>query len=242
MGLLSPSLFIYMPLLFLFSPTSPTHSSPFIQPVVCHHDDSSALFQFKENFFIDENAFDYPCQNAVASWTVEVEGDNIISDCCSWDGVECDDDTGHVIGLDLGQSCLLGSINSTSSLFRLVHLQRLNIAHNLFFPSSIPPQVRNLSRLTHLNLSFSNFSGEIPLEISQLSQLSSLDLSQDYPLLKLKKASLRTLVGNLTHLQELDLSGVDISSTVPNILSNLSSLTFLSLWLWFARRISDRHL
>jgi Leucine-rich repeat (LRR) protein len=212
MGLSSLSLFIFMALFSL------THSSPPMQmQPLCHGDDSSALLQLKQSLF-----FTPP---VLASWTLELNK----SDCCSWDGVECDDNTGRVIGLDLSSSILSGSISSTSSLFRLVHLQRLNLAHNDFFPSSIPPQVRNLSRLTHLNLSFSNFSGEIPLEISQLSQLSSLDLSQDYSLLKLKKASLRTLVGNLTHLQELDLSGVDISSTVPNILANLSSLTSLSL-------------
>ena len=37
-------------------------------------------------------------------------------DCCSWDGVECDIDTGHVIGLNLGGSCLYGTINSSNSL------------------------------------------------------------------------------------------------------------------------------
>jgi hypothetical protein len=50
-----------------------------------------------------------------------------------------------------------------------------------------------------------------------------------YPQLELKKPSLRSLVGNLTHLRKLDLSLGDISSTVPNILANLSLLTFLSL-------------
>ncbi|XP_059449421.1 receptor-like protein 7 [Corylus avellana] len=205
----------------LFSLTD--HSSP----PMCHGDDSSALLQFKQSFFTPVYDFDnlYNCQFKPASWTLELNK----SDCCSWDGVECDDNTGRVIGLDLSSSCLFGSISSSSSLFRLVHLQRLNLAYNYFNYSSIPPQVRNLSRLTHLNLAFSNFSGEIPLEISQLSQLSYLDLSSDYSLLELKKAGLRTLVGNLTHLQELDLSRVHINSTVPNTLANLSSLTFLSL-------------
>ncbi|XP_059449542.1 receptor-like protein 6 [Corylus avellana] len=239
----SLSLFIFMALFFLLSRLHLIvgQSSPFMQPL-CHHDQSSALLQFKQSFIIHKSAsmkswFDFPpdyphCQK-VGSWTVE--GDK--SDCCSWDGVECDKDTGHVIGLELSSSCLYGSINYTSSLFRLVHLQRLNLAFNDFNYSHIPHQVRDLPRLTHLNLSWSNFHGQIPLEISQLSHLSSLDLSQDYPgipplghpHLELKKPSLRSLVGNLTRLQKLDLSGVDISSTVPNILANLSLLTFLSL-------------
>ena len=223
MGLLSLSLFIFMPLLFLLSQFHLilADSSPFIQPL-CHHDDSSALLQFKEEtlMIIDEPS----CLDVTASWTI---GDK--SDCCSWDGVECDEATGHVIVLDLsGRTCFFGSINPSSSLFRLVHLQSLNLAYNNFNYSQIPSQLGNLSRLTHLNLCSSYFSGQIPLEISQLSHLSSLDLSKNYHL-ELKKASLTSLVGNLTRLQKLNLSHVDISSHVPNILANLSSLTFLSL-------------
>lgn len=220
MGLsLSLFLFLLSQLHILF-----TLSSPSMQPL-CHHDDSSALLQFKESFIIKKSTSDYTstCQK-VASW--RVEGDK--SDCCSWDGVECDEDTGHVIGLDLSSSCLYGSINSTNSLFRLVHLQRLNLADNHFNYSHIPSQVRDLSRLTHLNLSYSMFSGQISLEISQLPHLSSLDLSYNHQL-ELKKPSLRCLVRNLTCLQKLDLSFVNISSTVPTILANLSSLKFLSL-------------
>jgi hypothetical protein len=97
-----------------------THSSPSMQPL-CNDDESSALLQFKESFIINKSAssddpFAYP---KLKSWTLEGES----SDCCSWDGVSCDEDTGHVIGLDLSSSCLYGSINSNSSLFRLVHLQ-----------------------------------------------------------------------------------------------------------------------
>jgi hypothetical protein len=181
----SLSLFILMALLLFLSQLHliAGQSSPFMQPL-CHHDESSALLQFKQSFIIHKSAsmnsrfyfpsdYTHDCQK-VGSWNK--------SDCCSWGGVECDEDTGHVIGLDLSFSCLYGSINSTSSLFRLVHLQRLNLAFNDFNFSRIPPQVRNLSRLTHLNLSWSNFSGQIPLEVSQLSHLSSLDLSYDIPL------------------------------------------------------------
>ncbi|XP_062153909.1 receptor-like protein 7 [Alnus glutinosa] len=71
-------------------------------------------------------------------------------------------------------------------------------------------------------------SGQIPIEISQLSHLLSLDLSYNSDL-ELKKHSLRCLVQNLTCLQKLDLSGVNISSMVPNILTNLSSLKSFSL-------------
>ena len=223
--------FLY--LLPLFHLILLSHSSASMQPP-CNGDESSALLQFKESFIINKSAssddhFAYP---RVESWTLEGESSN----CCSWDGVSCDEDTGHVIGLDLSSGCLYGSINSNSSLFRLVHLQSLNLAHNHFNYSQIPSQIGNLSRLTYLNLSSSMFSGQIPFEVSKLSQLSSLylccniDLSSwNINLLQLKKLSLASLVGNLTRLENLDLGGVTIMSTVPNILGNLSTLRSLYL-------------
>jgi hypothetical protein len=141
-----------------------------VQPL-CRDHERSNLLQFKESFVINKSASSDPsAYPKVASWTLE--GNN--SDCCSWDGVECDEVTGHVIGLDLNSSCLYGSINSNSSLFHLVHLQRLNLADNHFNYSQIPSTVSNLSKLTYLDLSYSMFSSQIPLQVSQLSQLSSL--------------------------------------------------------------------
>ncbi|PPS10746.1 hypothetical protein GOBAR_AA09897 [Gossypium barbadense] len=93
-----------------------------------------------------------------------------------------------------------GSINSTSTLFRLVHLHKLNLAKNHFNYSVIPYALGNLSMLTSLNLSSSEFSGQIPSEISNLHRLSSLDLSY-----------------------------VDLASHIPSVLANLSSLTSLNL-------------
>ncbi|KAF4349998.1 hypothetical protein F8388_017576 [Cannabis sativa] len=37
-----------------------------------------------------------------------------------WDGVDCDDLTGHVIGLNLERSCLYGSVHSNNTLFHLL--------------------------------------------------------------------------------------------------------------------------
>jgi hypothetical protein len=169
---MGPALYSFMflssPFLLLFLHL--THSSS-MQP--CHFDESSALLQFKESFVINKSASIFPCiYPKVVSWKLERQ-----SSCCSWAGVECDHDSGHVIGLDLSHSCLYGSINSSSSLFRLVHLRMLNLANNHFNYSQIPSRIGNLSSLTYLNLSNSFVSGQIPLEISQLSKLSSLDLS-----------------------------------------------------------------
>ena len=68
-----------------------------------------------------------------------------------------------------------------------------------------------------------------------LSQLSSLDmgwnfdLSSEKVLLQLTELSLTSLVRNLTSLEHLDLTLVNISSTVLNIFANLSTLRSLHL-------------
>ena len=148
------------------------------------------------------------------------------SDCCSWDGVTCVTQNGEVIGLDLSNSWLYGPLNSNSTLFSFRHLQKLNLGQ--------------LVRLTHLNLSRSFLHGRIPSEISWLSNLVSLDLSSNYfyyfiggdyyeKLLDIRRIDLETLVQNMTYLRELHLGDVNISSTLPQSLANLSSLTSLTL-------------
>ncbi|KAK9265899.1 hypothetical protein L1049_012452 [Liquidambar formosana] len=209
-------------------------SAASIRPLCRDDDESSALSQFNQSFVISDNqdvSGDPSAYLKTASWKL---GDS--SDCCSWDGVECDDETGHVIGLDLSSSFLYGSINSSSSLFRLVHLQKLSLADNNFNYSQIPSVFGHLSRLTYINLSYSEFSGQIPSKIFQLSKLISLDLSgnvssfSELTLLKLEKEpNLNSLLRNLTNLKELNLGLVNISSEILDILANKTSLESLRL-------------
>nr|XP_011470269.1 PREDICTED: receptor-like protein 12 [Fragaria vesca subsp. vesca] len=172
----------------------------------------------------------------VLSWKPAQGGNK--TNCCTWDGVECEEQTGYVIGLDLRSSCLYGSIKSNSSLFSLVHLERLDLADNHFNYSQIPNSIRNFPRLTHLDLSASVFSGRVPAEVSQLSKLSLLNLSSNndpsFPssnvgLLKLDEFNFRNLVRNLTKLEHLRLRYINISSTIPYSMANLSFLTTLDL-------------
>ncbi|KAL4637615.1 hypothetical protein ACB092_03G089500 [Castanea dentata] len=171
-----------------------------------------ALLQFKQSFVINVNVnvsndpFAYP---KVSSWN---SGE--ANDFCSWDGVQS-----AVISM--------APSKSSSSLFRLVHLEKLNLADNDFNYSQISPSIRYLSNLTYLNLSMSFFSSQIPPEIFELSNLVSLDLS--FNPLKLQKPGLKSLVENLTSLKLLYLGMVNISSSVPHILANLSSLTSLGM-------------
>ncbi|KAK1407000.1 hypothetical protein QVD17_38610 [Tagetes erecta] len=148
------------------------------------------------------------------------------SDCCLWDGVVCNS-KGHVIELDLSGSSLTGVINSSSTLFKLVHLQMLNLSMNNFSESQIPSKIACLKQLRSLNLSNSGFNGQIPNKISHLRQLTSLDLSWNP--LKLQSLSFESLSQNMTKLEILRLSGVDLSSSVSQFLANFSSLSYVQL-------------
>ncbi|XP_028773682.1 receptor-like protein Cf-9 [Neltuma alba] len=208
----------------------PDLHSPLIKPAPRHQAESSALLQLKKRFaitkFASQSSLSYTKTN---SW-------NSSSDCCSWLGVKCDEQTGHVIGLDISSCQIYGSIESNSTLFHLSQLEKLNLSDNHFNYSHIPSSFAHLSRLTHLDLSGSKFSGEIPEEISQLSNLLVLDLCCNYDasspptnLLHFKQQNLGNVVQNLTNLQVLSLGYVNISSPIPSALTNLSSLEYLCL-------------
>ncbi|KAK6774557.1 hypothetical protein RDI58_029796 [Solanum bulbocastanum] len=144
-------------------------------------------------------------------------------DCCTWDGVTCDLLNGHVIGLDLSCSLLVGTFHPNSSLFQLHHLHTLNLAYNDFNYSSIPHNIGQLMNLRHLNLSHSHFDGKIPTEISYLSNLVSLDLSYSYEL-QLDERTFETMLHNFTNLELLALHLGNISSLIPVSIHPNSSL------------------
>ena len=188
----------YAHLAFLLSIFLQLASISCMKPL-CHSDERSALLQFKQSFLIDASASKDPSSYPkVESWND--------TDCCLWDGVDCDEVTGHAIGLDLSSSCLslYGSFNSNSSLFDLSHLQSLNLGDNNFNFSQIPSKIASLSNLIYLNLSFSAFSGQIPMEILELHNLTCLDLHGNYDYehdaFYLYLVDFRRFVQNLRHL------------------------------------------
>ncbi|GKV38458.1 hypothetical protein SLEP1_g46370 [Rubroshorea leprosula] len=142
--------------------------------------------------------------------------------------VSCDNVTGHVIALNLRCSFLYGTFPSNSTLFFLRNLQSLNLAWNDFRDSKIPSEISEFTRLKHLDISSSGFSGQVPAEIAHLSKLVSLNLSNSDLILE---TTLRNLVHNLSELRELVLPGVNMTSVNPRFFMNLSSsLTTLDLW------------
>ncbi|KAK8603128.1 hypothetical protein V6N13_085323 [Hibiscus sabdariffa] len=203
---------------------SQVHCSSLIPTPLCVPDDTSALIQFRNAMSIYEPSVDF-CDGTAHpktnSW-------NESTNCCTWEGVTCDNATGQVIGLDLSCSMLAGFLAPDTSLSGLQGLKRLNLSYNDFKHSSIPLGFSRLVSLTHLDLSGSSFSGFVPPVVSLPSKLISLDLSTND--LTFDSHNFGMLIGNLSELQILFLDSVDMFDVEPTSLVNLSlSLKRLSL-------------
>ncbi|XP_027939314.1 receptor-like protein 7 [Vigna unguiculata] len=189
---------------------------------LCHPHDYLALLHFKASLTIDIT-YRY-CDEVYPGIRTWGNG----TDCCSWSGVTCHPISGHVIALDLPCAGLQGEITANSTLFSLSHMQSLNLAFNDFFTSQIPSTIGELVSLTHLNLSSSNFQGEIPSQISHLSKLQSLDLSDEFGL-KWEEGTWKRMLQNATGLRVLVLDWTDLSSTSMSSLNLSSSLITISV-------------
>ncbi|KAG6404798.1 hypothetical protein SASPL_132374 [Salvia splendens] len=159
--------------------------------VSCMEREREALLSFK-NGLIDDHGH-------LSSWQSD--------ECCEWYGVECNNTTRHVITLRVNGVKLRGKIGS--SLLELHHLDYLDLSRNDFGGIPIPELIVSMKQLQHLYLGSSNFSGIVPIQIGNLTNLRSLDLS--YNSLKTENldwllSSIPIRVGQLSKLQLLDLS------------------------------------
>ncbi|XVF77048.1 hypothetical protein PTKIN_Ptkin14bG0008600 [Pterospermum kingtungense] len=189
----------------------------------CSHDEASALIQFKSSFTIDRLSSAECDDSGIKSYPKTYSWKQG-TDCCSWDGVTCDNITSRVIGLDLSCSWLHGTIPSNGSLFRLPHVQKLNLAHNHFNSSKMSSKFGEFASLVYLNLSASVFAGKIPTALGSLLKLDYLDLSYNN-----LSGQIPIAMGSLSNLNYLDLSYNNLSGQIPIAMGSLSNLNHLDL-------------
>jgi Leucine-rich repeat (LRR) protein len=154
----------------------------------CKERERRALLTFKQNL---QDKYDM-----LSTWK-----DSPNADCCKWNGIQCNSQTGYVQKLDLrgfGNYHLSGEIDP--SITELHHLKYLDLGY-LNTNSQIPKFIGLFSKLQYLNLSYGNYGGRIPSQLGNLSQLRHLDLSHNELI-----GVIPFQLGNVSLLQSLKLS------------------------------------
>ncbi|KAJ9679622.1 hypothetical protein PVL29_021522 [Vitis rotundifolia] len=164
--------------------------------VGCTERERQALLHFKHG------VFDY--HGLLSSWGNTEDK----RDCCKWRGVECNNQTGHVIRLDLH-----------GRLDGMGHFQSLR--------GKVGPSLAELQHLKHLNLSGNDFEGILPTQLGNLSNLQSLDLGYNDDM----TCGNLDWLSHLPLLTHLDLSWVNLSKAIhwPQAINKMPSLTELYL-------------
>ncbi|XP_066317801.1 receptor like protein 22-like isoform X2 [Miscanthus floridulus] len=211
------------------------HSAPWL----CRPDQANTLLTLKQSFSFHPNGrfpYDLESTTTLPSWKPG-------TDCCLWEGVGCSNSSsGHhvVIAFDLS-GFRLNSDGIHPVLFNLTSLRMLDLSMNNFRGYDIPSVgLERLVLLRHLNLSSSGISGQVPIGISKLTNLISLDISDrsndiedaedDYdidaisvaPNYGLSVPYFHNIVANLNNLTELYLDLVSISSSVQDCFKALA--------------------
>ncbi|XP_042016059.1 receptor-like protein 54 [Salvia splendens] len=201
-------------LLLLIVPLSPTFSKPnatHAHTQHCLENEKTLLLELK-----NELVFNSSYSTRLVHW-------NQKEDCCSWEGVECDD-AGHVIHLRLFDEGISGGLNESSSLFRLHYLEELSLAGNLF-SGLLPHNITNLKRLSSLGLSYCNFSGAIPSTLGNLTQLVDLEMAYNFFSGSISSGHFE----GFSKVEYIDLRYNSLSGSIPISIFSIPSLRWIYL-------------
>ncbi|KAL5544556.1 hypothetical protein UlMin_008340 [Ulmus minor] len=124
--------------------------------------------------------------------------------------------------LDLSRNKFGGEIQEIFGKFKQV---KFLVLHANFYTSGIVSSgILKLPNISRLDLSYNNFSGPLPVEISQMQSLEFLILAYNQ-----FNGTIPPEYGNFPRLQALDLSFNRLTGSIPSSLGNLSSLLWLML-------------
>ncbi|KAK7286926.1 hypothetical protein RJT34_22289 [Clitoria ternatea] len=126
----------------------------------------------------------------------------------------------NLVTLQLRNCGLSGSF--PNGIFQIPTLKTIDISDNQHLNGYLPNFPPGGS-LQNLNLSYTNFSGQLPNSVSNLQHLSTIDLSYCQ-----FNGTLPSSMSELTQLVHLDLSTNNIEGSLPSF-NRSKNLTFLSL-------------
>ncbi|XVF49267.1 hypothetical protein PTKIN_Ptkin03bG0254900 [Pterospermum kingtungense] len=142
-------------------------------------------------------------------------------DCCKWEGVTCNNRTGHVTELYLVQGSLGGSI--PASIENLSSLRLLRLSNNNL-NGTIPASLWNLTQLSMLSLASNKLEGSLPESLGGFKNLQEFCLYNNS-----FWGSIPASIGNLSSLRLLDLSQNNLNGTIPQSIGKLGELSTLDL-------------
>ncbi|KAL6290200.1 hypothetical protein ACE6H2_007710 [Prunus campanulata] len=164
----------------------------------CIERERQALLAFKHGLLVDED-------NLLSSWSSEAPK----QDCCKWIGVYCNNQTGHVIGLDLSYEVISED-----------YLQDFSMN---FISGSIPECLTNLNTLAQ--------KGNPSLNISHSYVMSKRrweDIYEDDATF-MWKGGMQTYKSTLGLVKRIDLSSNKLTGEIPSEITHLVGLVSLNL-------------
>ncbi|XP_050157672.1 receptor-like protein EIX2 [Malus sylvestris] len=181
----------------------------------CTDKEREALLAFKQGLIMDEHS-----QVLFSSWGTEAAK----QDCCRWEGVSCDNQTGNVVQLDLGDHDYLQGSISFLCVSAATHLSFLNLSYN-YLSGELPKCLTHLGNLVMLDLSSNALSGKIPSTMGSLFGIQTLKLRSNEFV-----GELPLSLKNCTSLMVLDLADNQLTGSIPKWLgASFQKLVILML-------------